>query len=181
MPPETKPVGPGGHRMDPSADELAGIVDLFDALTREELRQALAELAFKRDDAVEAIDERIDDAVEAYHLVAVNASAVDVVDSGANAGEEANEHADVLAVGPAAFPELPESAEDLPHIMSVPERRVDDEALARTVEERFREEAAVAARTGENVERLLDLSYELDVWGDVDLSGARERLREAAE
>lgn len=139
-----------------SADELAGVVDLFCFLTREELERALTELAFKRgedppDGAV------IDDAVASYHLV---------------------ECVDGLAVGPTAFPTIPEGATDLPHILSIEPRQIDRSRLAKTVEQRFRGETAraVAAGNHERITHLLDLSYDLETWGVLDLSGVRDRL-----
>ncbi|ACV49122.1 MULTISPECIES: DUF7109 family protein [Halomicrobium] len=151
--------------MEPTADELAGVVDLFGALTRDELVEALSELAFKRGEDVDDPAGAIDDAVAAYHLAVVERD-----------GEK------LLAAGPAAFPELPDGATDLPHIMDVPERSIDRERLAAAVEERFREESLVAVRSDNEafVERLLDVSYELEVWGPIDVSAARERLADAA-
>jgi len=152
--------------MEPTADELAGVVDVFGALTRTELRDALSELAFKRGEEIPDADGRIDDAVASYHLVTVERD-----------GEE------LLAPGPAAFPELPEGATDLPHIMDVPERSIDRERLAAAVEDRFREESTVAIRSDndEFAQRLLDVSYDLEAWGSIDVSGARDRLTGATE
>jgi len=48
--------------MTATGDELAGVVDLFGALTREELSQALTELAFKQGAAVD--DAAVTDAIE---------------------------------------------------------------------------------------------------------------------
>jgi hypothetical protein len=165
-------------------DDLAGIVDLFGALERERLLRALDELAFKRD--VAAPDERIvGDAVASYHLV---------------------EHDGRLVAGPAAFPTLPEGAADLPHIMDAEARDPDPAAVGRTVEERFRSEAARALAdvdadereeserdrdrerggdagadaTDERIRRLLDVSYDVEAWGPVDLSDVRRRLDDAA-
>jgi hypothetical protein len=151
--------------MEPTADELAGVVDLFGALTRDELVEGLSELAFKRGEEVADPDGAIDDAVASYHLVTV-------------ADEE-----DLLAVGPAAFPELPEGASDLPHIMDVPERSIDRERLAEAIEERFREECLVALRSENDafVQRLLDVSYELEVWGPIDVAETRARLEGATD
>jgi len=96
-------------------DELAGIADLFGGLTREELDDALDELAFKRGEDVADGDADVEAALRDYYLVAV-------------------EHDDeLLAPGPVAFPELPENAADLPHIMDVERRRIDREALADAV------------------------------------------------
>jgi hypothetical protein len=146
-----------------TGDELAAVVDLFGALTREELSSALGELAFKRGDAVDtdAVAAAVDDALEGYYLVAV-------------------ERADrtLLAPGPAAFPSLPDGAEDLPHILDVPERDVDREALIEAAEDQLRADAAGAVEAGdaERMERLLDVTYDLETWGRVDVSDVRTHL-----
>jgi len=152
--------------MDPTADDLAGVVDLFGALTREELRRALSELAFKRGADLDDVDARIDDALTSYHLI-------DVED-----GDRT-----LLVPGPTAFPSLPEGADDLPHIMDDAGHAVEEADRMQAVETRFRSDAAAAINDGdqERVEDLLDVSYELEVWGDVDLETARERLDSAAE
>lgn len=139
-------------------DELAGVVGLFGALTREELERALRELAFKQgreiDDA--AVDEAIDDALDAYALV------------------ETDGEAPLLVVGPTAFPTLPSEADDLPHIMDVPERSVDREELAPTVHDRLLAEAEDAA--DERVATLREASYDLEAWASIDAGDVRERL-----
>lgn len=152
--------------MEPTANELAGVVDVFGALTRAELIEALSELAFKRGTEVQNPDGLIDDAIASYHLSTVDSD-----------GET------LLASGPVAFAEIPEGAADLPHIMDVPERSIDRERLAGAVEERFDGESTVAIRSGNEafIQRLLDVSYELDVWGPIDVSGARKRLSDALE
>lgn len=153
--------------MDLSADDLAGIVDVLGPVTRGELRQACTELAFKRgaDTEPEAFDPVIEDALDGYHLVVVP-------DHDADADEP------LLAVGPVAFPSLPEGAADLPHIMDHPGRTLDRATVASAAEERFREEAARAVTAGddERVATLLDVSYDLESWGPVELRAARERL-----
>jgi hypothetical protein len=144
-------------------DDLAGVVDLFGALTREELSRALSELAFKQGRAADegALEDAIRGAIEEYYLV-----------------EYERDGETLLAVGPTAFPTLPENAADLPHIMDVAERPVDREALGETVTERFLGEAARAAESGdrERVARLIDVSYDLEAWAPVDVGDARERL-----
>lgn len=139
-----------------SADELAGVVDLFRVLTRDELDDALTELAFKRGEDPPA-GSIVEDAVVSYHLV---------------------ECEDGLAVGPTAFPTIPTGATDLPHIMSVEPREIDRDRLARAVEERFRGETAraVAAGDDDRIEYLRDVSYDLEAWGAVDLTRVRDRL-----
>jgi len=160
--------------MDVRADKLAGVVDLFGALTRTELTEGLAELAFKAGEAAdpEAFTADVRAALRSYHLVAVPAAETDAEADG-----------DLLVPGPVAFPELPEAATDLPHILEVPERSVDREAAARAAERRFREDAAAAAEAGdaERIADLLDVSYELEVWGPVELAAARDRLDAATE
>lgn len=157
-----------------SADELAGVVDLFGALTRAELQSAAAELAFKRDGECNP-DEFATDvgaAVNSYHLLVVPAAAVD--------GEATPNDSDSewIVPGPTAFPELPADAADLPHILDTGDRTVDRAAAARHAEERFRADAAAALHAGENdrIMTLRDVSYELEAWAGVDLGGARNRL-----
>jgi hypothetical protein len=151
-----------------TGDELAGVTDLFGALTRNELESALSELAFKRGEAVDddAIDDAVAAAIEGYYLVAVDRD-----------GET------LLAPGPAAFPTLPDGAEDLPHIMDAPERDVGDEGVVEAAERRLRADAARAVDTddAERIERLFDVSYDLETWGSTDVSDVRSRLDDALE
>jgi len=147
-------------------DELAGVVDLFGALSPATLRQALAELAYKRgeDRDPASFADEIRAAIDSYHLLEL-------------------EDESLLVVGPVAFPSLPEGARDLPHILDVEERSVDRERLATAAERRFRRDAgqAVAADDRERIERLLDVSYELEAWAPVELAETRERLDDALE
>ncbi|WP_158057703.1 DUF7109 family protein [Halorussus halophilus] len=154
--------------MSNTTDELAGVVDLFDALTHEELEQALVELAFKQGkdvdrDAFAAVIER---AVEQFHLVEVERGE----------GEEM-----LLLAGPAAFPTVPENGTDLPHIMDVPERDIDREGLGEQVAERLREESRVVAASGdaERAEELMDVSYDLEAWAPVETDDVRANLDRA--
>jgi hypothetical protein len=143
------------------ADEVAGVVDLFGALTRAELVRALEELAFKRGDDPDDVDVGVVDAgVDSFHLVELD-------------GDPPR-----YAVGPVAFPTLPSGAEDLPHILDVPVRDVDRGNVARDVEERLRAETAraVAAGDDERIAHLLDVTYDLEAWASVDVSTVRERL-----
>jgi len=152
-----------------SHDEVAGIVDLFGALSRPELDRALEEYGYRQD--VSVAGDTIDDAVDAYALVEYEPA-----DEGGDAESR-------LAVGPAAFPELPDGAEDLPHILDVDARAQDRDALERAVEERFRGDVAraVAAGDDEACRRLLDVSYDLEAWGDIELRTLRDRLDAALE
>jgi len=156
--------------MELTADELAGVVDVAGPLTRAELRQAYAELAFKRGESVdeETATEAIESALATYHLVAV-------------ADHDAAAQAGLIVVGPVAFPELPTGATDLPHILDVPDRAPTESAIGTAAEQRFREEAAQAVRNGDDdrIETLLDVSYDLEAWGPVNLAEARTLLDEA--
>ena len=148
-------------------DELAGIVDLFGALRPAELERALEELAFKQGADVDesGLSTAVDDAVASYALARYERN-----------GET------LLVTGPAAFPTLPENAEDLPHILDVPERDVDREAAAQAVAERLRSEAAraVAQDQESSMRRLLDVTYDVAVWSDaIDVDDIRARLDDA--
>ncbi|MFC7204361.1 hypothetical protein ACFQJC_12610 [Haloferax namakaokahaiae] len=150
-------------------DDLAGIVDLFGALSRDELSAALDELAFKQGEEAnaEALEAAIEDAIAAYYLVEYETDTAD---------ETAR-----LTVGPMAFPTLPARAEDLPHILEYPTRDVSREELAEQVETRLRADAERAIDDGdeEEVERLLDVTYDFEAWANVDASEIRDRLDDA--
>lgn len=135
-------------------DELAGIVDLFGALTREELAEARSELAF-RQGREEPDPAAVDAALEAYALV---------------------EHEGLVVAGPAAFPALPAEASDLPYIVDVPKRGIDREEIGECVLEEL-----LAAVGEADPERLRELSYDLEAWAPVDANEVRERLESEAE
>ncbi|WP_049987628.1 DUF7109 family protein [Halobellus rufus] len=148
-------------------DELAGVVDLFGALTPAETTRALDELAFKQGGEIEAsaAEAAVEDALDAYALVRYERD-----------GQA------LLAPGPTAFPTLPENAEDLPHILDVPERDVDREAAGEAVASRLRAEAARAVDAGEEstMRELLDVTYDVAVWSDaVAVDDVRARLDDA--
>jgi len=151
-----------------TTDELAGVVDLFGGLTRDELERALVELAFKQGKDVdrEAFAAEIDRAVEDYSLV-----------------ETEVESEILLVAGPVAFPTVPENGADLPHILDVPDREVDRERLGAAVAERLREDARTVAAAGDadRAETLLDVSYDLDAWAPVETDDVRETLDRAVE
>jgi len=156
-------------------DELAGVVDLFEALTRGELEQALVELAYRQGEDVRdgAVAAAVEEATREYYLVPLPADLI--------TGEVDTERA--LAVGPVAFPMLPPDGEDLPHILDVPMRSVDRAAASETVAERLREdaEAAIDAGDAERAATLADVTYDLEAWGSVDLTETRERLLTVAD
>ncbi|WP_416838942.1 hypothetical protein [Haloferax sp. DFSO52] len=160
-------------------DDLAGVVDLFGALTREELEDALDELAFKqgRETDTNALSDAISDAIEAYYLVAYDPDAVgEREDSPSDA--DSDEPSELITVGPMAFPTLPPRAEDLPHILDYPEREVPRDELATQVEARLRAAAAAAVNSDDTDEiaRLLDVTYDLEAWANTDVAEIRERL-----
>ncbi|WP_458189349.1 DUF7109 family protein [Haladaptatus sp. NG-WS-4] len=153
--------------MSKTKDELAGVVDLFGTLTRDELAEALAELAFKQGKEVDesAFEAVIEDSVTDYYLVEADAE-----------GEA------VLVPGPVAFPAMPENGEDLPHIMDVPERTVDREGLGERVLERLRRETDADGETDEErVRYLIDVSYDLEAWAPVEAGDVRTRLDESLD
>ncbi|PSQ10619.1 hypothetical protein BRC93_08755 [Halobacteriales archaeon QS_5_70_15] len=159
--------------LDVDGDALAGVVDLFGALTRAELERALEELAYKQ--GVEPPDSgRIDRATERYALVSYRPAGEDSPDDGEDGPAE------LVVPGPSAFPSLPPGAGDLPHIMDVRSRSVDRDAVGRAVEERFRADVARALASGDDelVGRLLDVSYDLDAWG-LEMGDLRARLDDA--
>jgi hypothetical protein len=164
--------------MSDTSDELAGVVDLFGGLTRDELEQALVELAFKQGKEVEreAFAAEIDRAVEDYHLVEAEYEARE-------GGECDSDPATLLVSGPAAFPTVPENGEDLPHILDVPDRELDREGLGEAAAERLHEEARTIAAAGdaERAQELLDVSYDLEAWSPVETDDVRETLDRAFE
>ncbi len=147
--------------MAPTGDELAGIVDLFGGLAHDELREAVREAAFRAGTDPGAVDGAIDAAIEEYRLVACDF------------GDET-----VLVPGPAAFPELPDGARDLPHIMDVERRDPDREDVAGALVDRFRRDAEISLDAGDHdrAEWLIDVSYDLETWAPVDLATEREQL-----
>ncbi|SIQ89589.1 hypothetical protein SAMN05421858_0727 [Haladaptatus litoreus] len=155
--------------MDETKDELAGVVDLFGVLTRAELAEALAELAFKQGKEVNesAFESVIEDAVTDYYLV----------EATVEGSEGAGDAETVLVPGPVAFPALPENGEDLPHIMDVPERPVNRERIGERVKDRLLSEAETADE--ERASHLLDVSYDLEAWAPVSTDEVRDRLDES--
>lgn len=154
-----------------TGDELAGVVDLFGALTRQELSAALTEVAFKQGAAVDdaAVTDAIDTAIKRYVLVEYTPASTD------------SDHADtapLLTVGPTAFPTLPPNAEDLPHILDYETRAVDRDRLAEQVRARLAADAdaAVAAADADRAAALLDISYDLEAWAAVETDEIRASL-----
>lgn len=145
-------------------DAVAGIVDIFGALTPEETEAALSELAYRRGER--SPEGAIEDALESFALV-----------------EFFEDGERLLAPGPTAFPELPEGSEDLPHILDVESRPLDRDALERAAVERFRAavDRTVAADDLARANELIEVSYDIEAWGGTDLSTTRKRLEGVAD
>ncbi len=163
--------------MEPTPDELAGVVDGFGGLTRGELRTALADLAARAGDDENPPDPAIDAAVEGYYLLELDP---------AEALAEPDAHdldEPLLVAGPAALPELPEGGEDLPHLLDLEPRAIDRAAAATAVEADLRADAAAAIGDGDadRAAALLDACYEVEAWGPVDLGDAKAGLAELLE
>lgn len=182
--------------MDVTADELAGVVDLFGGLTREELERALSEAAYRADGGTvdeAALAETIDDALESFALVAYDPAGAGPAEADATADEAdggddrdgATDGGDetLLVAGPTAFPTVPEAAEDVPYILDVDPRRLDREALGETAREHFAAAVTAAIDDGDvsRCRRLLDASYDVESWAPVDCGAERDRLTEALE
>lgn len=150
--------------MELSSDEVAGVADLFGGLTRTELKEALAELAFKNGEGYDPdqFGGAIDRAIASYRLVSVEG----VVEE------------PLLVPGPVAFPDQPSGSRDLPHILDVEPRAIDRDTAGDAAVSQFREEAneALEKDDGDRIERLLDVSYELEAWASVDVSETRNSL-----
>jgi len=165
--------------MDATADELAGVVDLFGGVTRTELERALSEAAFRADGQTvdhAALEVAIDDALESFALVRYEpASDGD--------GETTADGDALLVPGPTAFPVVPEHAEDVPHILDIDRRHPDRERVGEAARERFKDAVADATAEGtdDRLRILLDVSYDLEAWAPVDLTDERQRLEDALE
>ncbi|GGL72495.1 DUF7109 family protein [Halocalculus aciditolerans] len=143
-------------------DELAGIVDLFGGLTRDELTEALVELAFRdgRDLDEAAVEDAVDAATADYRLL------------------EVPHDGDVLvAPGPAAFPTVPDDADDLPHILDIDRRDVTEPEKAAALRSRLETDvAALGPGDDDRAETLLDVTYDAEVWIDATLEPYRDRI-----
>jgi len=154
--------------MDVSPDELAGVADQFGGLTRAELAEAMENVAARQGVAFDPAEpgDAIQRAREEYYLIGVD-----------------HGDATVFAPGPVALPALPDHAEDLPHMMDVPERTIDAERLAAAARERLSADVdrALADRDAERARFLLDVCYDAEAWGPVAVDAVRERLLDHLE
>lgn len=165
--------------MEPTPDELAGVVDGFGGLTRAELRTALDDLAARagHETDPDALESAIDDALDSYHLLELAPDEAVAEPRGPGVDDP------ILLPGPAALPALPEGGEDLPHLLEVEPRTIDRDAAARSVESELRADAAAAIGDGDadRAALLLDACYEVEAWGAVDLGDAKAGLAELLE
>jgi hypothetical protein len=154
-----------------SPDELAGVLDIFGALSEPEFRRAVSEAAFRtgRDVDEDALAARVDDATATFHVVRVAPDAVPRVVPALDDGAAA------YVPGPRAWPEEPDGAEDLPHILDVEPRTVARDALATRVRQQLRTsiEQAAAAGDADRLHDLLDVTYDVEAWADIDLGDTR--------
>jgi len=150
--------------MEFTGDDLAGVVDMFGGLSRDDLAAALVELSFKAGVDVEpsAFDDDIESALRAYELVDLEPETDDAL----------------LVAGPAAFPRLPEEAADLHHILDAEQCEIDRAEAGTAAADKLHSDAVAAIDAGDSPElqRLLDLSYDIETWAPVDLSETRARL-----
>ena len=149
--------------MDPTLDELAGAIDLFGGLSREELVRGFEDISARMGDHIdiEVLNLRIDEAIEKYYLVEMVSR-------------------ELLVVGPAALPELPEGGEDLPHLILVGKREIDMGEVEKSVRERIgREVEIVISKKDRNqMESLLDVCYDLEMWVGMNVEDIRKKLEE---
>ncbi|RQH03210.1 DUF7109 family protein [Natrarchaeobius oligotrophus] len=156
--------------MNVTADELAGVVDLFGGLTRPELERALSEAAFRADGSSvdgAALEDAIEDAIAEFALVRYE-----------------RDGTALLVPGPTAFPTVPDHAEDVPHILEIDRRRLDRDRLGKSTAERFVEAVDAAldgGGTDERLRQLLDVSYDVEAWAPVELTDERRRLEARLE
>ncbi|AFZ71832.1 DUF7109 family protein [Natronobacterium gregoryi] len=157
--------------MEATADELAGVVDLFGGLTRAELDRALSEAAFRADGGSvdgAAVETTIDDALASFALVEY---------------DDWHGADPLLVAGPTAFPAVPDDAEDIPYILEIERRRLDRETLGESVRDCFADDVADAIEAVDDgrIRELIDVSYDVESWAPVDLADERSRLEAALE
>ena len=160
--------------MNATADELAGVVDLFGGLTPGELERALAELAFRTDGGSvddDDLEESIEQALSAFAIVRYDSCEKETPDES------------LLVAGPTAFPSTPEYAEDLPHVLGVDRRQIDRERVGDQTKERFvaAVDDALEEDERDRIDDLLEVSYDIEAWAPVDLTDERDCLADALE
>ncbi|AOW80634.1 hypothetical protein HTSR_1458 [Halodesulfurarchaeum formicicum] len=151
--------------MELSGDELAGIVDQFGALPPAALRSGIEETAFRAGVELDAetVEEWIDEAKADFELLTVE-----------------HDEKTLIVPGPRAFPEVPEAASDLPHVLAEPTRTVPAAALESGIRARL-DEAVAAAETPARANELVDVTYDAEAWAGIELADVRDRLLDLAE
>ena len=152
--------------MDPTLDQLAGAVDLFGGLTREELIQGFEDISARKGDILhtERLNMQIDEAIEKYYLVEI-------------------EEQELLVVGPAALPDLPDGGEYLPHLIRGDKREIDKMRIGRDVKDKISREIEKEIHKMDKgeVEQLLDVCYDLEMWNEIDVEDVRCELEEVLD
>lgn len=150
--------------MNVTADELAGVLELFGGLTRAELERALAEAAARRGEPEPDLEPALAAARRSFAVVTVE-----------------REGPPLYVAGPTAFPTLPEGGEDLRHILPIEPRDVDRAAATAALRGRYDRAVAAAIRAGDaaRLRELLDTSYDVEAWAPADLGDERDRIEDA--
>lgn len=147
-------------------DELAGAVDLFGGLTREELIQGCEDICARSGEVIdfEFINDKIENAIKKYYLVELKERGL-------------------LVIGPVALPKLPEGGEDLPHLIQVENRLINKKEIEKIVFERMEEEIKVNSfeEDLESLERLLDICYDIEIWSSGGIEEARKALEKRVD
>lgn len=151
--------------MELSGDELAGIVDQFGALKRDQLHEAVQEAAFRAgmDLGAETVETWIDEALAAFVLLEIE------FDGKAR-----------IVPGPRAFPTVPAMATDLPHVLDVEPRSVPTDTLETGLQNRLAA-AADGIESPERAHDLIDVTYDAEAWVGTDFGDVRERLQDLEE
>lgn len=141
-------------------DTLAGIVELFGALTDAELCDACAEVDFRHEGETRPDEEylqEIETALESNHLARIDESDT------------------LLIAGPAAFPRVPSGGDDLPHILPIEPRTVDRSSAAERIIAELQHELEENPEPARQ-ESIIDLCYDIESWAGIDTSHIREQL-----
>lgn len=159
----------------PTPDQLAGVADLFGALTRAELHQAFTDLAARTGSEFDPtdLDAHIDAACDDFYLLELDPDLLDT-----------ETPSDPLYIaGPGALPTIPEHGDDLPHIMAIEPRSIPTNARRLTAEQRLRAAAAKAVNAADHprIQTLLDTCYDFEAWAAIDTSEIRDRLAAVLE
>ncbi|MFW5965140.1 MAG: DUF7109 family protein [Halodesulfurarchaeum sp.] len=151
--------------MDLTGDDLAGILQEFGGLSPAELRQAIAETTFRAGEELpeEHIEAAVSAAIEEFSILPV-----------------AVEKRELLVAGPRAFPDPPEAAADLRHILEVSPREIPEAAREAALRERLENELTLSPGP-ERASELIEMTYDAEAWLAIDLSEVRSRLADRVE